>query len=581
MQARPVFRALSSLRLWRTLAVPLALALPPLFWAVDATRRASVTTLGRDQGIFQYVAWALSRGATDYRDVRDVNGPLTHLVHLVFLRLGGADEHRFRWLDLAVTGATFAFVGGCAPGACSRRVPRAFERAAWALAAWVTLSGQYLAYGFWDTAQRETFCDWFLLPSLALQLVAQKAGAASAAHRRNARCPMRLLVVVGALSVIPWFGKPTFALFTCAQIATVWMDRSTAPTPSKSLLAFAIGGAFGAATQLAFLVSWGDPMAYARIQLIDVPGMYRFIWPRAAADIFSTPFFATYAIFAIAGAVVFFALILTGEMPVRTVAVALAPVCALVGVVVQAKGFPYHFHPVTACVHLQWLVFVAWISERAGVARKRWAGARLVPIAVATLISLHVGAELQDSPYIRDPWLLWGAETPDRRATAEYFDHFVRSDFFPTDMREAAAYLRTHTAPGDGVQTYGMDAYILFLSGRMSATPYIYAYDLNADAALAGGTGGRPDAAQADRIREMRDARESDLLQRVRERPPAAFVFIDNSPLLSEVDAWDDFEAHCARTAAWVRAGYRESARFGHDHVWLRVTSATVPPPGG
>jgi hypothetical protein len=79
----------------------------------------------------------------------------------------------------------------------------------------------------------------------------------------------------------------------------------------------------------------------------------------------------------------------------------------------------------------------------------------------------------------------------------------------------------------------------------------------------------------------MRDARESDLLQRVRERPPAAFVFIDNSPLLSEVDAWDDFEAHCTRTAAWVRAGYRESARFGHDHVWLRVTSAPVPPPGG
>src|SRR5258707_273056 len=127
-------------RLVRTLVTPLALALPPLFWVADATRRASLTTLGRDQGIFQYIAWALRRGAIDYRDVRDVNGPLTHLVHVVFLALGGADEHRFRVLDLAVTGATFAFVGACLPGLRSQRSPGALERIAWALAAWVVLS---------------------------------------------------------------------------------------------------------------------------------------------------------------------------------------------------------------------------------------------------------------------------------------------------------------------------------------------------------------------------------------------------------------------------------------------------------
>jgi hypothetical protein len=142
---RPRLRDFASARLWLGLAAPLALALPPLFLVVEATRRASFATLGRDQGIFQYVAWAITRGAVDYRDIRDVNGPLAHVVHLAFLMLGGADEHRFRLLDLAVTGSTFAVVGACVHGLGSPAralSPLPLERLAWALAAWVALSGQ-------------------------------------------------------------------------------------------------------------------------------------------------------------------------------------------------------------------------------------------------------------------------------------------------------------------------------------------------------------------------------------------------------------------------------------------------------
>src|SRR5882724_6466659 len=100
----------------RRLLAPLLLALVPLFWVADATHRASLTTLGRDQGIFQYIAWAVRGGAVDYRDIRDVNGPLVHMIHSVFLGLGGADEHRFHLLELWTTGLTFAFVGWCIPG---------------------------------------------------------------------------------------------------------------------------------------------------------------------------------------------------------------------------------------------------------------------------------------------------------------------------------------------------------------------------------------------------------------------------------------------------------------------------------
>jgi hypothetical protein len=564
-------------RALRVLLVPLAIAAPPLFWIVTATERASRTPLGRDQGIFQYVAWALRQGLVDYRDVRDVNGPLTHLVHVAFLALGGADDHRFRTLDLLVTGATFAFAGACLPGLRSRAAPSALERAAWALAGWVVLSGQYLLFGYWDLAQRESFFDWFMLPGVTLQLVAQapwigrvdaKASPvdAAAAGRRQ----MQLLGVAGALSLVPWFGKPTFALFTLAQIVALLADDDLVVSRRRALLAFAAGGAAGALPMLAFLVARGDALAFARVQLSDVPALYRFLWPRAPADIFSNPWCATQAVYALSGAVVVLALVALGEMPARALVLALVPVAALVSVVAQAKGFPYHFHPVTAGVHLQWLALVAWLTERARVAQRRLAAARLAPIAAGLALSFHVATAMGDSPHVRAVWMLSAARTPESRATPEYFAHFKETDFFPYEMRQAAAYLQEHTTPEDRVQVYGMDPYILFLAQRLGATPYIYGYDLDVDAALAGGTGEVPDAAQSERIRGIGAAHESDLVARLQASPPAAFVFLDQSPLLAEYDAWEDFADHCPRAAPWVQAHYRESARFGHDHVWLR-----------
>jgi hypothetical protein len=566
------------MRVVRALLTPLAIALPPLFWIVTATDRASRTPLGRDQGIFQYVGWALRSGQVDYRDVRDVNGPLTHLVHVAFLALGGADDHRFRVLDLAVTGATFAFAGACMAGLGSRRAQDWSGRLAWALAGWVVLSGQYLLYGYWDIAQRESFFDWFLLPSIALQLVAQMPPRTGSGRPADAGRQALRLGIAGALSVIPWFGKPTFALFTLAQLAAIAVDDELLLPRRKAFAAFALGGALGAALALGLLATYGDALAFVRIQLSDVPALYRFLWPRAAADIFSNPWSATQAIFAIAGAVVLLSLVLLGEMPRAVVALALAPVCALASVVVQAKGFPYHFHPVTAGVHLQWIAFAAWLTERTRVARRSRAILRLAPIGVALVIAYRIATAMEDSPHVRATWLLWSGATPAERATREYFARFPETDFFPFEMRQAAAYLRDHTGPDDRVQTYGMDPYVLFLAGRLSATPYIYAYDLDVDAALAGGSGGVPDDAQSDRIRDIRDAHETDLLTRLQARPPAAFVFLDQSPLIAEADAWDDFEGHCTRAAPWVRANYRETARFGHDHVWLRSDLAPVAP---
>ena len=552
----------------RAVLFPLVVALPPLAWICDATHRASLTTLGRDQGIFQYVAWAISRGAVDYRDVRDVNGPLTHLIHLIFLSLGGADEHQFRTLDFLVTGFTFALFGACLPGILRKTQVLWTERLAWAFASWVVLSGQLLQYIWWDLAQRETFFDWFLISGVGLQLVAQRnLGNAKSGRGKG------LLILAGALSAIPWFGKPTYCLFTVGQALAIWADDEVRITRLHAFLLFCFGCALGAMTQLAFLLRYGDAKIFFHISFVDVPAMYRFMMPRTPSEILSLEWGGTTATLAFATSALLLALIWDRQIPRRFLGVALLPLIGIVSVLAQSKGFPYHFHPVTLGLSAEWLLIVAWLVEKYRFAPRQHMFARLVPFLAAMALAVKVGAAIQTSTHITNIWILGKGEKAEDRETHDYFTYFRNTDFFPWEMRQTAAYLRAHTAETDTVQTYGMDPYVLFLAQRLSATPYIYVYDLNSDAALGGSwmpTGVRPNIQQGDKIREIVAAHEADMLQRLENKPPAAFVFFDGAPLTSEANAFQDFSEHCTHAAPWVSAHYKQTAAFGEDQVWMR-----------
>jgi hypothetical protein len=275
------------------------------------------------------------------------------------------------------------------------------------------------------------------------------------------------------------------------------------------------------------------------------------------------------------------ALIAFGQMPRRAIALALLPLSGVVSVVVQKKGFPYHFHPVSAGLHLQWLAIVVWLWERA---RRRTRKLQLAPFVAASALALRVAFVMPLSPHVTNLWILTKSRDAEERASHDYLVYFQTVDFFPWEMRQAAEFLKTHTKPSDKVQTYGMDPYVLFLAERLSATPYIYAYELNADAALAGGLlpepyGLHPNGEEQAKILAQRDAHEEDLRARLEKDPPAAFVFIDKSPLVSWQDAWYDFQEHCGTTAAWVAAHYVESATFGEEHVWLRRDIAPAKRP--
>jgi hypothetical protein len=397
------------------------------------------------------------------------------------------------------------------------------------------------------------------------------------------------------------------------QLAALLLDDLPAMRPLARLRAPALGAIVGALPFLGYLAIYADVRAFVRIYFVDVPAMYRFMWARTPGEIFGMGNNAEVATLAIATSVALVALVVTRHLPRRALAIALVPAVGLVNVTVQAKGFPYHFHPVTAGTHLAWLVVVAWLADRARTrARERnreleggaraWDDANgpdrpsdaasLTALVAAGGLALKIGFTLPFSTYAQSLWLDAKALTAEARESHDYLVYFRTVDFFPWEMRQTARYLQAHTKPDDRVQTYGMDPYVLFLARRKSATPYIYAYDLNADAALDGGqlpteAGGlHPSGAEQARIRALRDAHEDDLVARVTANPPAAWVFFDRAPLMSYGNAMHDFDEHCPKASAWFHERYLEKATFGDDHVWLRRDLAEglanirdVPPP--
>jgi hypothetical protein len=559
---RILLPAKKRVELSRVLLGPLLLALIPAWWIIDATKRATLTTIGRDQGIFQYIAWAILQGDTDYRDVKDVNGPLTHLIHVIFLLLGGGDEHRFHVLDHLITGLTFAIAASMLPGILTKRRPTWIERVAWAAAGWVVLAGQYGLYLYWNQAQRESFCDWFLLPSLMLQAM------------RPGPTPKRRIAVIAGLTSITLFSKPAFIFFSLMQLVALLLDPAVGLTKKERVKWFALGSALGGVIPLLFLLRYGDLLAFLEITLRDVPQMYRFIWPKSPQEILGEegPLGVTTLALAASGAV--FGLIAMRELPRRLLVLALAPITGLAVVLSQAKGFGYHFHPLTASTHLCICVLLVYLWERFRFTPRKRPLGRLLALGATVGFGLFVASSMRASTHTRNVWILAGGETPEKRAEQEWFDTFKTYDFFPWELHRAAEYLRASTSETARVQTYGMDPYILFLAKRRSATPYIYSYDLNVDAALDGGWWAKPTEADRWRINLGKEAHLKDMLARLQAAPPEAFVFIDHSPLISFIEsAWEDFRYCCMANATWVAAHYHQAKSFGDVHVWLRDDS--------
>ncbi|MFI5308414.1 MAG: hypothetical protein ACHQ53_13740 [Polyangiales bacterium] len=551
-------------RLGASPVAALIVALGPLLWLWFAVWRASYLALGRDQGIFQGVAWAIAHGDRLYSDLREINGPLASEIHMMARLFGGADSHVLRSFDLTVSALVFAFVGASVHAATSR-APSRIRAALWAAAGCSVLLAQYVSfYSYWDFTQRESFYDWFILSALACDVRARSSGSGPAARR--------WLLAAGALSITPWFGKPTCAVFTLVHVLMIVLSEpGVALSRRKQLRAFVTGIGLGALPQLVFLAAFCSVSDFLRSYLIDNPRYYVYIWPKGLLQIVATESHAGFFPLPIALALATLGLIAVGSVSRRMIGMALFPVLGIALDLLQNKAFPYHLHPVTAGCALLAVVLVCQVASSADEADATdLRGLAPLAIGLACLVAYQTAHGLIESDSLRADWAPRAGSNAKRRLSPVFLAHFDRADFGATGLANTAEFLKRYTRPKERIQTYGMDPYLLALAERHSATPYIYDIDLNADSVLEGiqVLGASPKALTFAKNNVKRHA--DDLAARVRHSPPAAFVFFDYAPFTFPRSGFADFAAHAADAARFVTERYVYAKGFGQLQIFMR-----------
>jgi hypothetical protein len=519
------------------------------FWAL------TYATFGRDQGIFQYVAWALRHGDRVYRDLHEINGPLPHAWHALMQLIGGEDEHVFRSLDTAMYIVVFAIGGASLPRWVGLEDAR---RSAWALGGVVVLGAGYVRFDWWSTTQREGLYSVLVLLSLVCQVASHTT--------RDAKRAQLGFAAAGFFTALTWFGKPPCAIFAVLQLAVLSLDRATLPVRMRTAVLAAVAGVLLASvTMIGFVVVFEDPVACIRM-LANVPRLHHTIFNGTLADCYhrfrNGPrldwAFATLLGLAVAMPVL--------RLPRRALLAFVLPLGGLVVFFGQGKGFPYHLHMTMLGTSVAHLVILAGFARRARDGHKLF-----VPLTVALGIALGIKCAMDSSmnEYHNSEWATVGA-TAQMRQERRYFEAFPWGNFFAADLRDGARFLAEKTKPDERTQTYGMDPYILFLAQRKSATPILYSFELNVDPALEGGPGAKPSPEERAWLLAYRDNAESELLAHLQSSPPAAFVFFDIAPFAEAPDGQVDFAEHCPRAFLWMNERYAPPTRFGKVVIRLR-----------
>jgi uncharacterized membrane protein YbhN (UPF0104 family) len=534
-------------------AVTALLTVPCAAWLLPLVRVYALLPLARDQLIFQYTAWAVDHGQRLYRDIHDVNGPLITGLHWLSQAFGGQEDAIMRWQDLALQSAVFASLGALLPELVRDVQVTLGERLRWAAITLVGLLATYLSDDFWNTLQRESSCFVFVLGSCMLQVIALRPQ-----YRRS----HAWLLAAGFVGGIAWLGKPSFLLFAPFQVAAVLL----ASRRWTRALTLSAGFVLGAACMFALASTYGDMTAWLRLMSQDVPRAYRFLPALSFAELWQRALGAQLMI-AVTLVALGAYLVHTRRLAVRALPLVLLALPALGNVIAQGKGFIYHYEPTRVAAHLAALLIVltCWQLAR----ERRTTGPRMLALTATLLLTAWTTravatSEAQNAVVMLDPNNPWRLDLRLR------LREFSTPDFRLEDDRDVADYLRRTTREDERIQIFGMDPAILFRARRLSATPYIYGWDVALQTAFDGARAVGASEAQLRAIQEIETRRCADFTSRMRSQPPSRFaisdvgVFLQPSPRAA-------LDARCPHALDFVRTHYQLERRIGVYSLYTRV----------
>jgi hypothetical protein len=287
--------------------VPLAVLTGWLLW------RSLDWPLVGDATIFHFIAGQMKMGAVPYRDIADVNMPLTYDIHAAILAIGGMGDIAWRAFDLTAAAVMSALI---------LLLVWPAGRAVATLAVLAVLV-THLLLGPYATGQRDFLMS---IPALAVALVSARA-AEEHEHR------WLYLLLAGAFGMTAASIKPTGVLLLFLPALAVrlrWRD-----------LIWIIGGAAGVGL-LVFgtLAARGGLGAFVRMTRELLP-IYASIDARSVPEVLE----AVQWIAPIAGLAVAATLGMAAPKPPRVRMMIGLAVFGLVHLLAQRKGWMYHVYP--------------------------------------------------------------------------------------------------------------------------------------------------------------------------------------------------------------------------------------------
>jgi hypothetical protein len=294
-------------RLLTAFNLPLAIVAGWLLW------RSLDWPLIGDGALFHFIASQIKMGAVPYRDIADMNMPLTYAIHVAIISIGGMSDMAWRASDLIAAAIMSALILTLVWPA---------GRAA-AIMAMLTVLTMHFLMGPFCAGQRDYF-----LSILAVATALLSAKAAEDPKRRTF-----YLVLVGAFAMSAASIKPS-------GIILVLLPALAARLAWRDIMSTVAGAAGVALLVFGTIAAMGGLGAFV-VMLRELMPLYTSLSNGSALDVLA----AVGSIAPIAGLGVAAALGMAAPKPPRVWVMIGLTVFGLIHLAVQRKGFSYHAYP--------------------------------------------------------------------------------------------------------------------------------------------------------------------------------------------------------------------------------------------
>lgn len=425
--------------------------------------------LGRDQGEFATIGRGILNGRVPYTELWNPKPPAVFYVYALAMRLLGQTVLSLRAIDFLVVPICCICLFWIGRHLANRRV------GLWAALLFPVF---YFTETFWTLTQN----DGIVMVPILLALVCTIKAAdqwTSGNQTANSRWVWGYAFVAGALAgYIVWYKYP-FALFgVFLAITYVWIRNggqarvAFVRRDALVLVAYVLGGLLTIGGGVLLLMSqgaWGEFLRSAQVTAQYTALTFN---PKDFGDLIYTAIgyrwqhWGLLFVLAIIG-LLFARKVVAGSQSPKAV-LYLFLIWLLTGLfimLVQAKGYDYHWLPMLPPLALLGAAGIEWVRNQA---------IRLMKPLVATAIISGLLVLI----LVVGIWPTTWKYLSEQEDQATYFGRFVAGEFVADESLKVAQLLHERVAVGDSLFIWGFRPEVYYLSGLNPATRFIFQFPL-------------------------------------------------------------------------------------------------------